>query len=305
MDFISNTNKQISEHVRWARGYMAARQSGGDISQYVPQAAQPQNPLAALFGNQSGMNPLFMMMYYQMMMSMMPTLSNTGGMNGMTGAGQYGASGFPPYYLNIPDAVLQQFFAGQQAPANPASAFLAEQFKNDKTQPGPDGKIQHFTDAELTSIKTEMGKGTFSVNQLGEALMKYIHRVPSQYVDEFTGLLSRLVKDNQINPAPFVNDQYLAQLPPERQVSLSAALARDGLRYQDGSPNSYFLGHLLQHVNGNPDSETRPFVRDLLSRVYTRHKDNLGNPEGKILTGFFTLADIEIKNGLLEFPDLL
>jgi hypothetical protein len=136
-------------------------------------------------------------------------------------------------------------------------------------------------------------KGQFSETQLGQTLKYLLDKGPARVVNRVVSLISNLMETGELNITPFLNNDYLERLTPERREALLHAVESSGLRMADGRPNSRFIGFMLDQLGRPGTSATKTFLRQFLQDFYIVHGNKPNTPVGQTLADILRLAGIQ------------
>jgi hypothetical protein len=112
-------------------------------------------------------------------------------------------------------------------------------------------------------------------------------------VNRVVSLISNLMETGELNITPFLNNDYLERLTPERREALLHAVESSGLRMADGRPNSRFIGFMLDQLGRPGTSATKTFLRQFLQDFYIVHGNKPNTPVGQTLADILRLAGIQ------------
>lgn len=149
------------------------------------------------------------------------------------------------------------------------------------------------SDELATNVKTALQNGTFTEAQLGSSLKYMLDQSPTDASDRVATLISDLMESGTLNITPFLSNDYLEMLSPERRQSLLYAVEGSGLRMANGQPNSRFIGYMLENLAKPGDTQTKAFLQQFLQDFYRVHGSNTTTPVGSTLAQILSLAGIQ------------
>jgi hypothetical protein len=160
-----------------------------------------------------------------------------------------------------------------------------------------------ISDANLvTSVKTALQQGKFTEAQLGQSLKYMLDKAPDSLAGQAGMLLMNLMESGDLNVSPFLTNDYLSQLSPDRRQLLLESVEMSGLRMANGKPNSRFIGFMLDQLNRSDNPTTQQFLHQFLQDFYDVHGSNPTTPVGDTLASILKLAGIQAdQDGQLVF----
>jgi len=191
------------------------------------------------------------------------------------------------------EALSAQIIALKQTRTELAQAWQTLQNDTPKTS----------TEALVAQIKADLINSVYTEAQLGSCLKYLLDQAPTSSVEKIAGLISDLMENGTLNIAPFLYNDYLERMQPERRVILLHAVENSGLRLGSGKPNSRFIGFILENLSKPGNAQTKAFIRQFLKDFYRVHGQNQDTPVGLLLAQILSLGGIEIDDkGQLVFP---
>lgn len=150
------------------------------------------------------------------------------------------------------------------------------------------------TPGEMTDkIQTALQEGRFTEADMGQSLKYLMDRSPDGSESTVSSIISGLTDAGKLNINAFLNAGYLDKLSPERRIALQGAVRDAGLTQTDGTPNSRFIGFLMENLAAPGDSPTKTFLRQFLQDYYTAQNGDLTTADGKVLAGLLDLSGIQ------------
>lgn len=141
-------------------------------------------------------------------------------------------------------------------------------------------------------IREALQKGQFTEAQLGQSLKFMLDKTSAGLVNRAASLISELMETGELNIAPFLTNDYLERLSPERREALLHAVEGSGLRMANGKPNSRFIGFMLDQLGRPGNSTTKAFLQQFLRDFYAVHGNDPSTPVGQTLADILRLAGI-------------
>jgi hypothetical protein len=180
---------------------------------------------------------------------------------------------------------------------NDALDTLLEKIKVGTTEAdlNTDKDAYHFSDEDVTAIKQGLQQGQYTQRDLGLALMSKMKRVNANALDEFSGLITRLVDEGALDARALFNP-YLRTMKPERQEMVSKALGNAGMLRSDGSTNTGFSGYFLSNIDNGEKADLQAFLRDLAFRFYQNSLDDPDSDEAKAVQSLLKLTGFEVED---------
>lgn len=273
-NFLNFVNTSIGENARFVRDFKA------NPDKYIT----PKQPSATEQMMQM-MGPMLMLMLFQM----------------MPRQGSSAPTGLPSEYFPPLIPKLTDLTASTAAKA-PAVAYLEELFKG-KEADNPDATEVTLSTEDVNQIKAALAAGTVKSLELGQALKYELHKAPAEHLPAVSRLITDLMDAGQLNAGPFLQNDYLAQLAPERRDTLLSAIELAGLRMDSGKSNIRFIGFLLDNLSRDDQPHTQALIRRFLQDFYDAHGNAPDTPVGKILASVLELADVTVgEDQALVFP---
>lgn len=275
--FLSNVNRSVGENMRFVRQFNANPEAF--ISNSQTSQVAPSDPMAQL-------SPMLMLMLFQMMSQMMTRM----------GMGLPQES-YPPVTLppatGLPPQIAQ----------NPAFAYLEQLFQA-KAAESPEATSIEFTEADITLVRNAMAQGQFNINQLGQSLKFQLDQAPDVVMPAVKRVITDLMDSGELSVTPFLANDYLTKLSPERRTVLLEAVELAGLRMDSNRPNSRFIGFLLENLDKPEQPMTRAFLQKFLQDFYDVHGQTPTTPVGKILQQVLELGGVTVNaEKQLLFPN--
>lgn len=155
-----------------------------------------------------------------------------------------------------------------------------------------------------TSVQTALHQGQFTEAQLGQSLKYMLDKSPDGIADQAATLLTNLMESGDLNVTPFLTNDYLTQLSPDRRQLLLESVETSGLRMAGGKPNNRFIGFMLDQLGRSDNPTTKQFLQQFLQdfyNVYGRGAD-ANSPVGDTLASILKLAGVQAdQSGQLVF----
>jgi hypothetical protein len=144
-----------------------------------------------------------------------------------------------------------------------------------------------------TAVHNALQQGQFSEAQLGQSLKYMLDKAPDAIAGQVTGVVSDLMETGELNINPFLVNDYLERLTPDRRQALLDAVESSGLRMANGQPNSRFIGFMLEQLGRPADSTTKRFLQQFLQDFYAAYGSEPDTPVGNTLAMILNLAGIQ------------
>ncbi|HEY9687489.1 MAG TPA: hypothetical protein V6C52_10975 [Coleofasciculaceae cyanobacterium] len=273
-NFLNFINRSIGDNARFVRDYRA------NPEKYArPREATPPDPMAQMM---AAFSPMMLMMMSQM-------LTNQGGWSSALPTGYYTP------LLNTPGDSNSA-----SASRNPAIGYLESLFRG-KAAAQPEADIA-LTSEDVAKVKDDLAQGRLQPVDLGQALKYELDQAPVEHLPGISRLMTDLMDTGALNIGPFLQNDYLARLSPERRETLLESIELAGLRMDSGKPNTRFIGFLLEHLNQSNQPSTQALLRRFLQDFYDTHGSAPDTPVGKILASVLQLAGLSAdEQGQLQF----
>ncbi len=289
MDFYSSyltgVNQIIGQNGRFARQFQANQKNGGNT------ATGNTSTGGANAGTGNGLpgdlNPMLLMMLMQFLQMM------TGG------------SAYP---LNTNQPYVSGLFNGGGYPTqpnynNPALTSLESRFSSKAVAEDPNASAIDFTDEDVEGVRADLKAGKYTTAELGQALKYELDQGTEKNLGAITKLITDLTDSGDLNVTPFLQNDYLQMLKPDRQDALLSAIQRSGLRMDDGKPNARLIGFTLDTLSKPGDPATKAILTKFLQNFYNAYGQQPDTPVGKILAQMLALGSITAdESGQLVFP---
>ncbi len=147
--------------------------------------------------------------------------------------------------------------------------------------------------ALASQVQTALKNGQFTETDLGSSLKYLLDQAPDATAGKAAELVSNLMESGDLNINPFLSNEYLSRLSPDRRQTLLNAVESSGLRMASGKANSRFIGFMLENLAKPGDSQTKAFLQQFLRDFYTVHGQQPDTPVGKLLAEVLDLADVQ------------
>ncbi len=156
----------------------------------------------------------------------------------------------------------------------------------------------------LKDVQQALELGKFTEEEMGQALKYLLDKAPADQLASIRDLLKGLFDSGQLNPVPFMTENYLGHLSDDRRNILQLAIRSAGVRMADGQVNSRLMATLLQSLFRNDNPQQQSFMRSLLQQwqdVYSKHPED--SPGRLTFRDFLAMANIKVDDkGQLVFP---
>lgn len=280
MDFYSSyltgINQIIGQNGRFARQFVANQEAGGNApggtttggtgNVTIPPGADAQTATMIL-------------MLFQLMAQML------GGVSPSIGSGNGPTNAPTPYVPGLPSGNVSQPIT-----QNPAVVALEKRMVQ-KAGDDPEG-VMAFSEEDVQAIRAEMQAGAYTPTELGQALMYGLDQASMRNLQPITRLITDLTDSGELNITPFLQNDYLAKLGPERRDALLSAVELAGLRLDSGKANTRLIGFVLDNLAKPGEPQTKAFIQQFLQDFYNAHGKTPETPVGKILSQTLDLAGI-------------
>ncbi len=259
----------------------------GYVSQFVPNFGAAGSPDT---GQPYMINPVFFQFFSQMLF-----LQFMGAMQQQ----QQGQDGSLSWDQELPSRRGRAGARGFQFGRDPylrGNNALDKILDRQNVSPGEtdeDGDGYNFSDTDIQEIKDGLTAGEYTQKDLGIAIIAKMKRITGTAVDEYAGLIEKLVGDGTLDARVLFNP-YLRDMNPNRQAMVSQALGRAGV-LNNGDPNSAFNGYILSNLGNADKPDLQNFLRDLLWQ-YHQNVDDWGSEDGKATLGLFRLAGFKVND---------
>ena len=173
---------------------------------------------------------------------------------------------------------------------------------NQKAVANPDQKTVDFDEADITAIRGDLQDGLYSPVALGQALKTALAESSEANLPAISRVITDFSDSGELNAAPFLQNDYLQRLSPERKEILLQAVETSGLRMDNGRPNSRMIGFMLETLAKPGESDTKAFCQRFLQDFYDVHGATPDTPVGQILAQTLSLAGVNADEaGVLQF----
>ncbi len=278
--FMNMVNQRVSENARFARSLKQDIQA--NPQKYAGGSQQSSaNAMQQMMGM---LSPMLMLMLFQMML-------------GQSGQGKNPPGSLPDYYLPFLNGLngnnngRSSATPPAPAPSNAATTYLDTLFKS-KADNQTAGLNLVLSAEDVQAVREELAIGNLKSGDLGQALKYKLDNAPDSQADAIGRLITDLNDSGHLHIEPFLKNEYLAKLSPERREVLLGAVELAGLRLDNGKPNARFIGFLLQNLGKDNQPQTQAFLREFLQDFYDAHGKTPNTPVGKILSQTLSLAGV-------------
>jgi hypothetical protein len=302
-NFLNSINKTIGDNMRFIRDYQANPQkyasSGTSSGTGIGTTASTSGSSAS--DPMQVLNPMLMLMMFQMMTRMMEQMGISLPQQDLTAFQNLAGQILPG--LNTASGDSSSGSISQ----NPAVSYLEGRFQA-LAEENPGVVAIPWSAEETASLQNEVIQNRLSMTQVGQALMYELDQTDTRNLPAVGQLITGLMQSGDLNIAPFLQNDYLAQLQPERGDTLYQSVESAGLRLANGAPNSRFISFLLENLSPyNPNRATQPqtqaFVQQFVQDLYNACGQNATTPNSSILAQVLNLAGITVdEQGQLIFP---
>lgn len=277
-DYLNNINRQIAEASRFVKDYRSDPSKYGSATHSSRDLAQ-SDQMAQMMQMQQQMQAQFQEMFQSMMITMMELMLGRSVSGTPTTSASDMSTDDPfdsfPDYRPLPNGSTETSSSG--------GADVPETPNTLDTQVALE-LLESYLSAESPNLQSFLNaweQKNLSEKLLGQSLMYMLDQGSDEKLETLLPSLSSLVGNRVLNPLPFVSEDYLAKLTPERRLALSQALTQNGLNDASGKSDARLFSFVLNQLQ--PQANTtgslqNEMARQLLSALYAR-KSNPIDPQ--------------------------